>query len=174
MVSSGAGDRPCISSGSVAIGAGGAARFRDGLRLAALARLAVGRRFAAGRRLLLVRRFPLVRRFEVARRFAVVRGFAVVRRFTGRRFFRDERDVAARFLRFAICCLLIRASTLTKKIFPQRGDCEPRGGTTALLAGTSLCRLQAETLDAELKDGGNGKGIGDVKPIGPEASSEAP
>ena len=62
-------------------------------------------------------------------------------------------------------------STLTKKSFPQRGHCEPRGGTTALLA---LCRLQAETSDAELKDGVNEKGIVDVKPIGPEASSEAP
>ena len=81
MVSSGGGDPPCVSSG-------------------------VGCRFASGRRLALVRRFPVVRRFDVARRFAVVRRFAVARRFTGLRFFRDERDVAARFLRFAICCLL--------------------------------------------------------------------
>ena len=175
MVSSGGGDPPCISSGiasSVATGVGGAPRFRAGLRSAALARLAGGRRLAAGRRLAFVRRFPVVRRFEVARRFVVVRRFAGVRRFTGRRFFRDEREVAARFLRFAICCLLIRASTLTKKIFPQRGDCEPRGGTTALLVGTSLWRLLAATLDAELKDGANGKGTVDVKPIGPKPAAK--
>jgi hypothetical protein len=173
MVSSGGGDPPCISSGiasSVATGMGGAPRFRAGLRLSALARLAVGRRFAAGPRLELVRRFPVARRFEVARRFAVVRRFAVARRFTGRRFFRDEREVAARFLRFAIYCLLIRASTLIEKIFLQRGDCEPRGGTTTLLAGSSLCRLQAETLDAELKHAANGKGIVEVKPIAKPAA----
>ena len=64
--------------------------------------MAAGRRFAAGRDFALVRRFPVVRRFEVARRFAVFRCFAMVRRFSGFRFFRDERDVAARFLRFAI------------------------------------------------------------------------
>jgi hypothetical protein len=52
--------------------------------------------------LALVRRFPVVRRFDVARRFAVVRRFAVERRFTSVSFFRNERDVAARFLRFAI------------------------------------------------------------------------
>jgi hypothetical protein len=131
---------------------GGAPRFLTGVRLAVLACLAGSRRLAGGRRLAVVRRFLVVRRFEVARRFVVVRRFTGVRRFIGRRFFRDEREVAARFLRFAICCLLIRASTLTKKI-SQRGDCEPRGGTTALLVGTSLCRLQAETLDAELRDG---------------------
>jgi hypothetical protein len=71
-----------------------ASSFRGGLRLPALARLAGGRRLAAGRR------------FAVVRRFAAVRRFAVVRRFTVVRFFRDERVVAARFLRFAICCLL--------------------------------------------------------------------
>jgi hypothetical protein len=102
--------------------------------------LAGGRRLAAGRRLALGRRFPVVRRFEVARRFVVVRRFAGVRRFTGRRFFRDEREVAARFLRFAICCLLIRASTLTKKIFPQRGDCEPRRHFTVSASSRNVRR----------------------------------
>jgi hypothetical protein len=33
---------------------------------------------------------------------------------------------------------------------------------------------QTETLDAEMKDGANGKGTVDVKPIGSEASGEAP
>ena len=129
MVSSGGGDPPCISSGSVATGGvGGAASFRGGLRLAGLARLAVGRRFAAGRCFALVRRFLVVRRFEVARRFTVVRRFAVVRLFTGRRFFRDEREIAARFLRFAIYCLLIRTSTLTKKSSRKEGPRVLEGG----------------------------------------------
>jgi hypothetical protein len=128
MVSSGGGDPPCISSGSVATGVGGAASFRGGLRLAGLARLAVGRRFAAGRCFALVRRFLVVRRFEVARRFPVVRLFAVVRLFSGRRFFRDEREVAARFLRFAIYCLLIRTSTLTKKSSRKEGPRVLEGG----------------------------------------------
>jgi hypothetical protein len=70
------------------------ARLEGALRRvsAAVRVAAANRRFAAGRRLAL----------------AVVRRFEVVRRFTGRRFFRDERDVAARFLRFAIYCLLSR------------------------------------------------------------------
>jgi hypothetical protein len=100
MVSSGGGDPPCICSGvvsSCATGGCTARRFWAGLRL-----VAAGRRFAAGRAFALVRCFPVVRRFEVGRRFAVVRRFAAVRRFTCFRFFRDERDVAARFLRFAI------------------------------------------------------------------------
>ena len=67
---------------------------------------------------------------------------------------------------------LNRASALTKKIFPQRGDCGPRGGTTALLVGISLWRLLAATLDAELKDGANGKGTVDVKPIGPKPAAK--
>jgi hypothetical protein len=102
MVASGAADPPCTCSGVVSCGTIGvrAARFWGGLRLAALARLAVGRRFAAARRLALVRRLPVVRRL------AVVRRFAVVGRFDGTRFFRAEREVAERFLRFAICCLL--------------------------------------------------------------------
>ena len=105
MVSSGGGDPPCICSGFVssrAIEGCATPRFWGGLRL-----VAAGRRFAAGRVFALVRRVPVVRRFEVARRFAVLRCFEVVRRFTGLRFFRDEREVAARFLRFGIvgsCC----------------------------------------------------------------------
>jgi hypothetical protein len=112
MVSSGGGDPPCVSSGVVCSGATGVRaerRLRGGGRSAAAERLAVGRRVAAGRRLALVRRFA-VRRFGAARRFAAVRRFAVVRRFTGVRFFPVERKVAARFLRFAIFCLLSRAS----------------------------------------------------------------
>jgi hypothetical protein len=92
MVSSGGGDPPCTSSGVsswATTGVRTASRFPGGLRLVALARPAVGRRFDA---------------------FAVVRRFEVVRRFAGVRFFRVERVVAARFLRFAICCLLSRAS----------------------------------------------------------------
>jgi hypothetical protein len=121
-VSSGSGDPPCISSGFVSsrtIEACATPRFWGGLRL-----VAAGRRFTAGRDFALVRRFPVVRRFEVARRFAVFRCLAMVRRFSGFRFFRDERDVAARFLRFAIVgsCW---GSTLAKKIFSQRGDSEP-------------------------------------------------
>jgi hypothetical protein len=104
MVSSGGGDPLCISSGVSTCAIGVRARLRGGLRLVALARLVV----AGGRRLALVRCFAVVRRFDVARRFAVVRRFAVERRFTGRCFFRDERDVAARLLRFAICCLQSR------------------------------------------------------------------
>jgi hypothetical protein len=81
-----------------------------GRRFAALRRFVAVRRFAAGRRLALVRRFPVVRRFEVAPRFPEVRRFEVARRFTGVRFFRVERVVAARFLRFAIRCLIGGAS----------------------------------------------------------------
>jgi hypothetical protein len=129
MVSSGGGDPPCVSSCVVSCGATGvcaAPSFRGGLRFGALARVADGRRIAAGRRrLALVPRLVAVRRLAVVRRFAVVRSLAVVRRFRGVRFFRVERVLAARFFRFAICCLPNRANTLTKKIFPQRGDCEP-------------------------------------------------
>jgi hypothetical protein len=99
-VSSGGGDPPCISSGFVSsrtIEACATPRFWGGLRL-----VAAGRRFAAGRDFALVRRSPVVCRFEVARRFAVFRRFAMVRRLSGFRLLRDERDVAARFLRFAI------------------------------------------------------------------------
>jgi hypothetical protein len=105
MVSSGGGDPPCICSGFVssrAIEGCATPRFWGGLRL-----VAADRRFAAGRVFALVCRVPVVRRLEVARRFAVFRCFAGVRRFTGFRFFRDKRDVAARFFRFAIvgsCC----------------------------------------------------------------------
>jgi hypothetical protein len=101
MVSSGGGDPLCVSSGVISCCATGvlaASSFRGGLGLAALARLAGGRRVAAGRRLALVRGLVPVRRF------------AVVRRFSGVRFFPDEREVTARFLRFAICRLLSRAS----------------------------------------------------------------
>ena len=104
-VSSGGGDPPCVSSGIVSCCAPGvcaAARFRGGLRLAALAGVADGSRFAP------VRRLALVRRLVAVRRLVVMRCFAVVRRFTCARFFRLERLVAARFLRFAICCLLSR------------------------------------------------------------------
>src|SRR6478672_5276407 len=94
MVSSGGGDPPCICSGFVssrAIEGCATPRFWGGLRL-----VAAGRRFAAGRVFALVWRVPVVRRLKVARRFAVFRCFEVVRRFTGFRFFRDEREVAAR------------------------------------------------------------------------------
>jgi hypothetical protein len=80
-----------------------ASSFRGGLGLAALARLAGGRRFAAGRRLALVRGLVAVRRF------AAVPRLAAVRRFNGIRFFPAERDVAERFLRFAICYCLLSA-----------------------------------------------------------------
>jgi hypothetical protein len=67
-------------------------------RLAAPARLEACRRFAAGV-------LELVLRFPALRRFAVVRRLVVVWRLAAGRFFRDERDVVARFLRFAICFL---------------------------------------------------------------------
>ena len=104
-VSSGGGDPPCTSSGVVSCGAIGvcaAPRFRGGLRLGALARVADGRCFEA------VRRLAVARRLVAGRRLAVVRRFAVVGRFTCARFFRVERLVAARFLRFAISRLLSR------------------------------------------------------------------
>jgi hypothetical protein len=85
------------------------------LRLEAFERLGAVRRFAADCF------FALVRRFVTVRRLAVVRRFAAVRRFTGVRFFRDERDAAERFLRFAINCLPSEASTLSKKISSHRG-----------------------------------------------------
>jgi hypothetical protein len=111
------GDPPCISSGVVtscsATGVRAASRFLGGLRFAALARPAEARRFASGRLLALVRRFPVVRRFEVVRRFAVVRRFTVVR------FFREERDVVARFLRLAISCLEFRPPALKDNIIPE-------------------------------------------------------
>jgi hypothetical protein len=100
MVSSGGGDPPCVCSGfvsSCATGGFPAPPFRGGLRL-----VGAGRRFAAGGAFALVRCFPVVRGFEVARRFAVFLCFEVVRRFSGFGLFRDEREVAARFLRFAI------------------------------------------------------------------------
>jgi hypothetical protein len=91
MVSSGGGDPPCVPSGMVSCcGTGAAARFRGGLRLAALVVPAVGRRFGGQRRLALVRRFVAVSRLAALRRFGVDR------------FFRDAREVAACFLRFAM------------------------------------------------------------------------
>ena len=91
MVSSGGGDPPSVPSGIVSCcGTGAAARFRGGLRLAALVVPAVGRRFGAERRLALVRRLVVVRRLAALRRFGVDR------------FFRDAHEVAARFLRFAM------------------------------------------------------------------------
>jgi hypothetical protein len=56
-------------------------------------------------RLTLVRRFPANRCFDVPRDFAAVRLFArlgVTRRLTVRDFFREERELAALFFRFAI------------------------------------------------------------------------
>ena len=94
MVFSGGGDPLCVSSSVISscavTGAGAATRFRGRLRLAALAVLAVGRRFGAERCLALVRRLVVVRRLAALGRFGVDR------------FLRDEREVAARFLRFAI------------------------------------------------------------------------
>ncbi len=112
-VSSGGGDPPCSSSGIVsccATGVPAKARFRGGRRLAALA----GRRLSPVRRLVALRRLVVDRRFEVSRRLA------------GVRFFRDEREVAARFLRFAICCLQDWApvTTLPKTVFSQNGRFE--------------------------------------------------
>jgi hypothetical protein len=45
---------------------------------------------------------PLTRRLLPERRFAGVRRFAAARRFAGVRLFRDERELDARFFRFAI------------------------------------------------------------------------
>ena len=90
MVSSSGGDPPCVPSGIASCcGSGAAARFRGGLRLAAL-----GRRFGGERRLALVRRFVAVSRLAALRRFGVDR------------FFRDACEVAACFLRFAISTFL--------------------------------------------------------------------
>jgi hypothetical protein len=99
----GGGDPPRVSSGIVwsrpaAVGA--ALRFLGGLCFGGILRLAVGRRFAT------VRRLALVRRLLAVRRLAVLRRFALVRRFNGVRFVRAERDFTARFLRFAMWCLL--------------------------------------------------------------------
>ena len=88
------------------------------LRLEALERLGAVRRLAADCT------FALVRRFVAVRRLAVFCGFAVVLRFNGARFFRDKRDVAARFLRFAIGCLLSEISILSKG--SQRGNVRNR------------------------------------------------
>jgi hypothetical protein len=86
MVSSGGGYPPSGPCGIVCCcGTGVGARFR---RLAAV--LAVGWRFGAERRLVLVCRLVVVRRLAALRRFGVDR------------FFRDAREVAARFLRFAM------------------------------------------------------------------------
>src|SRR5262249_43187948 len=84
------------------------------LRLEALERIGAVRRLAADCT------FALVRRFVAVRRLAVVCGFAAARRFNGARFFRDKRDVAARFLRFAIGCFLSEISILSKG--SQRGN----------------------------------------------------
>ena len=106
------------------------------LRLEAFERLGAVRRFAADCL------FASVRRFVAVRCLAVVRRFAAVRRFNGARFFRDERDAAASFLRFAISCLLSETSTLSKKIFPQRGAVRCEGAIKCVsLARISLCRL---------------------------------
>jgi hypothetical protein len=56
-------------------------------------------------RLTLVRRFPADRRLDAARDFAAVRAFAcleVTRRLTVLDFFREGRELAALFFRFAI------------------------------------------------------------------------
>ena len=91
IVSSDGGDPPSVPSGMVSCcGTGVGARFRGGLRLAALVVPTVGRRFGVERRLALVRRLVVVRHLAALGRFGVDR------------FLRDEREVAARFLRFAI------------------------------------------------------------------------
>jgi hypothetical protein len=126
IVSSGGGDPPCTSSVGVSCGAIAvcvAPPFRGGLRLAAFERRAGDCRFAPVRRLGLVPRLVAVRRLAVVRRFVVVRRLAVVRRFACVRFFRDDREVAARFLRFAICRLSDR--TL---LYHFLGKKERRGG----------------------------------------------
>jgi hypothetical protein len=81
------------------------------------------------------------------RRLAVVCRLAAVRRFNGARFFRDERGAAARFLRFAIGCLLSEISILSKKICSQRGNVRKRISTqrvrneSAIYGGTRRTRL---------------------------------
>ena len=131
IVPAGGGDPTCVCSSVVSSSRIGARapppRFLADLRLAApTRRLAAGRRFAAGRRLALVERFPVVRRFAVALRFAVVRRSAVVRRFTGRRFFCGTTRTSHTLFTFRHMLPPVRASSLTKKIFLQRGDSEPR------------------------------------------------
>jgi hypothetical protein len=109
--------------------------------LEALERLGAVRRFAADCL------FAPVRRFVAGRRLAVMRCFAAVRRFNGARFFRDERGAAARFLRFAIGCLLSEISILSKKICSQRGNVRKRISTqrvrneSAIYGGTRRTRL---------------------------------
>src|SRR5262249_39274094 len=111
------------------------------LRLEALERLGAVRRLAADCT------FALVRRFVAVRRLAFVCGFAAVRRFNGARFFRDKRDVAARFLRFAIGCFLSEISILSKKICSQRGNVRKRISTqrvrieSVIYGGTRRTRL---------------------------------
>ena len=113
-------------------------RTRGSLRL----RLEAFERLGAVRRLAADCLFAPVRRFVAVRCLVVVRRFAAVRRFNGARFFRDERDAAASFLRFAISCLLSETSTLSKKIFPQRGVVRCEGAIKCVsLARISLCRL---------------------------------
>jgi hypothetical protein len=113
--------------------------------LEAFERLGAVRRFAADCF------FALVRRLLAVRRLAVVRRFEVVRRFTADRFFRVERVVAARFLRFAICCLLGGAGTLSKKIFSQRGAPKSHNGHQTRVTGahsagwTNLASSATET-----------------------------
>jgi len=114
IVSSGAGDPPWVSSstGSSRSGNRVSSRF-VGLRcFTTLPRptevrfLATGRLLETDRRLAIPRRLLLVRRFEVDRRLVTVRRFAALARLTGRFFFRDERELVARFFRFAMYCLL--------------------------------------------------------------------
>lgn len=78
-------------------------------RLTGCGFLADDRFLAPTGRLTLVRRFPADRRLDVARDFAAVRPFArlvVTRRLTVRDFFREKRELAGLFFRFAICCLV--------------------------------------------------------------------
>jgi hypothetical protein len=78
-------------------------------RLTGCGLLADDRFLAATGRLTLVRRFPADRRLDVARDFAAVLPFARLggtRRLTVRDVFREERELAAFFFRFAICCLV--------------------------------------------------------------------
>jgi hypothetical protein len=107
IVSSGAGDPPCVSSIDVNSGvtlAGDIRRLRVGRLLAGVERFALGRRLAGARRLAFVRRLAAVR--EATRSLVAVRRFEGGRRFAGVRFLRAERAVAAGFLRFAMSCLL--------------------------------------------------------------------
>jgi hypothetical protein len=110
-----------------------ASRFRGGLGLAALERLAGGRRFAAERRLAPVRGLVAVRRF------AAVPRLAAVRRFNGVRFFPAERDVAERFLRFAICLPPVRTSSVSMKLYLSL--CQPQIRAQRKHHGFRLCFL---------------------------------